>query len=194
MNNPLGKDEETSRLGIALVSVAITEKQKDNMQQYDDDSAVVGSSLDAMDKALDDLSSDVRELGRCLKQTTFAASQLQKVQTKINNQIKNMLRREKVKMELKEKNILGLDRKLRKIQRNQRSLIFGYKMYKLLRYVVIFCLIVIVSGGVWFQATNTQWPKPLVFVPAPAPFSPKVVPAPSPSFNCTYVNCTCVPH
>jgi septal ring factor EnvC (AmiA/AmiB activator) len=89
------KNEETSRKGKALVAVSVTEKQKNQMKQYDDDSAATGSSLEAMDSALDELSSDVRELGRCLKQTTFAASQLQKVQVKINTSIKNMLRREK---------------------------------------------------------------------------------------------------
>ena len=99
------KNEETSRKGKALVAVSVTEKQKNQMKQYDDDSAATGSSLEAMDNALDELSSDVRELGRCLKQTTFAASQLQKVQVKINTSIKNMLRREKGK-NLNRKNTL----------------------------------------------------------------------------------------
>ena len=185
----LGK-VEGSRLGKALVAVSITEQQKDNMKQYDDDSAVVGSSLEAMDKALDDLSSDVRELGRCLKQTTFAASQLQKVQVKINSQIKNMLRREKVKMELKEKNILGLDRKLRKIERNQKKLIWGHKMYKMLRYVVILLIIGMVAYIYIGPLMASKKPEPSI----PSPSAAVVTPTPSLSPLCLNSTlCTCMP-
>ena len=127
MSNLLGKNEEDTRKGKALVAVSITEEQKSQIKQYDNDSSHVASSLEAMDAALDDLSSDVKELGRCLKQTTFATSQLQKVQAKIQSNIKNMLRGEKVKMELKEKNILSLDKKLRKIEKQQKKIIFGKK-------------------------------------------------------------------
>ncbi len=137
----LGKDDDNKRVGQALISVAVSERQRDMRLRYDDDSDAVGSSLEAMDQALDDLSDDVKELGRCLKDNAFAASQLQKVQKRINGQIKDMLRREKVKMALKEKSILGLDKKLRKIEKNQAKLLFGHKAYKVLRYVVIAALL-----------------------------------------------------
>ena len=203
----LSKNEETSRKGKALVAVTVTEQQKDHMQQYDDDSSQVGSSLDAMDHALDELSSDIRELGRCLKQTTFATSQLQKVQVKINTSIKNMLRREKKKKDKKENSILVLDKKLRKIQKNQKKIIFGYKMYKILRYVAIVAIIALIVMPIimdllgLFKHTSkpvpTTVPSSAVSVPSPQP-KPAPAPAavPSPSSSCSgsggYLNCTCV--
>ena len=42
----LGKDDDNKRVGQALISVAVSEKQRDLRQQYDDDSQQVGSSLD----------------------------------------------------------------------------------------------------------------------------------------------------
>ena len=124
----LGK-EEVDKVGQALISKAVTSKQLDALRQYDDDSSAVGSSLEAMDGALDDLSNDVKELGRCLKSSAFATAQLQKVQKRINGQIKDMLRREKAKLEIKEKSILSLDSKLRKIEKNQNKIIFGYRWH-----------------------------------------------------------------
>ncbi len=144
------KDDGSKRVGKALISVAVTERQRDQVRQYNDDSAAVGSSLDAMDAALDELQSDVRELGRCLKENAFAASQLQKVQQRINGQIKDMLRREKVKMEIKEKKLVSLDKKLRQVQKNQRKIIFGYRCYKYLRIAIILLLIWSVIASIYW--------------------------------------------
>ena len=44
-------------------------------------------------------------------------------------------------MEIKEKSILSLDKKLRKIEKNQNKILFGYKMYKYLRVAVIILLL-----------------------------------------------------
>lgn len=143
------KDETDNKVGQALISKAVTSKQLDSIKQYDDDSSAVGSSLEAMDSALDDLSNDVKELGRCLKSSAFATAQLQKVQERINGQIKDMLRREKAKMEVKEKSILTLDRKLRKIEKNQAKILFGYKAYKYLRIAVIILFVWAIIGTVF---------------------------------------------
>jgi hypothetical protein len=147
--------EEVDKVGQALISKAITSKQLDATRQYDDDSSAVGSSLEAMDGALDDLSNDVKELGRCLKSSAFATAQLQKVQERINGQIKDMLRREKAKMEIKEKSILSLDKKLRKIEKNQNKILFGYKMYKYLRVAVIILLLWGIIGTVFSFSSVT---------------------------------------
>ena len=72
----LGK-EEVDKVGQALISKAVTSKQLDGLRQYDDDSDAVGSSLEAMDGALDDLSNDVKELGAA-SSPAFATAQLQK--------------------------------------------------------------------------------------------------------------------
>ena len=206
MSNLLGKNEEDTRKGKALVAVSITEEQKSQIKQYDNDSSHVASSLEAMDAALDDLSSDVKELGRCLKQTTFATSQLQKVQAKIQSNIKNMLRGEKVKMELKEKNILSLDKKLRKIEKQQKKIIFGHMMYKKLRWLVLLlllCFVVLATyTGINYDAAAAISPTPSHHALSPSPsaaISPTpshhaLSPSPSGSKNCTYVNCTCVLH
>ena len=203
MSNLLGKNEEDIRKGKALVAVSITEEQKSQIKQYDNDSSQVASSLEAMDAALDDLSSDVKELGRCLKQTTFATSQLQKVQAKIQSNIKNMLRGEKVKMELKEKNILSLDKKLRKIEKQQKKIIFGHMMYKNLRWLVLLlllCFVVLATyTGINYDAAAAApaaiSPSPSSSPsPSPTPSHHAQSPSPSGSKNCTYVNCTCVLH
>ena len=52
-------------------------------------------------------------------------------------------------MEIKEKSILSLDKKLRKIEKNQNKILFGYKMYKYLRVAVIIVLIWAIVGTVF---------------------------------------------
>ncbi len=140
----LGKDDDNKRVGQALISVAVSEKQRDLRQQYDDDSQQVGSSLDTIADTLDSLSADVKELGRCLKSGAFAAAQLKKVQDKIGTQLKTALLRERRKMDIKDKEVAVLDRKLRRIQKQQATLRAGYKAYQVLRIVVIVLTVVLV--------------------------------------------------
>lgn len=139
----LGKTE-AKLAGKALVSVAVSEKQIDLRQQYDDDSKTVGAGLESMSASLDALSSDIKELGRCVKSSAVSANLLQRVQERVNNEIRGALNSEQSKMKVKDKRISTLNRKLKKIQRNQRSLIFGHKMYQALRWIVIAFLVVIV--------------------------------------------------
>ena len=144
----LGKDDGNKRLGQALISVAVSEQQRDRRQQYDDDSQQVASSLETIADTLDSLSADVKELGRCLKSGAFAAAQLKKVQEKIGIQLKTALLREKQKMAVKDKEVAALDRKLRRVQKNQASLQSFYKAYKVLRIVVIVLIVALVLLGI----------------------------------------------
>ena len=139
----LGKTE-AQNVGKALVSVAISEKQVDLRKQYDEDSQSVGGGLETMSASLDALSSDIKELGRCVKSTAIAAQLLQRVQERVNKEIRGALNSEQSKMTIKDKQITTLNRKLKKIERNQRSLIFGYKAYQALRWIVILLLLALV--------------------------------------------------
>jgi hypothetical protein len=170
-NNPMNEDgpggllggkTEADTKGKALVSVAITEKQKDRNKQYDDDSKSIGGSLQTMATSLDDLSADVKELGRCLKSSAVASQLLQRVQVRINKEIRGALDSEEKKMKVKDKRIDVLGRKLRKIQRNQAKIIFGYKVYQYLRYLVLILIVVVVVGSIMYSLI---------------PPTPKIVPA-----------------
>ena len=138
--------EEVARHGQALISKAVTAKQVDLRVRYDDDSAAVGNSIDVIAQSLDTLQADVKELGRCLKSGAFAAAQLKKVQDKIGTQLKTALLRERRKMDIKDKEVAVLDRKLRRIQKQQATLRAGYKAYQVLRIVVIVLTVVLVRA------------------------------------------------
>jgi antitoxin component HigA of HigAB toxin-antitoxin module len=176
-----GDKTEADTKGKALVSVAITEKQSDQQKQYDDDSQVVDDGLEVMVKSLDALSKDIKELGRCLKSSALASEILQRVQVRISKDIRGALDSEEKKIKVKDKRISALDRKLKKMTRNQQKIIFGYKCYLFLRYLVIALVIVIVVGSIiWRYSTLGQ------LLPSPSP-SPSSSPSPSPSSmdNCT---------
>ena len=157
-NSFFGGKTEADTKGKALVSVAITDKQKDTQQQYDDDSKRVGGSLATISTSLDALSADVKELGRCLKKSEVASQLLQRVQVRINKEIKGALDSEEKKLKVKDKRIDALGRKLKKIQKNQKKIIFGYKMYQYLRYIVVVLAIVLVVVSIVYANVSSAPP------------------------------------
>ena len=133
------------RHGQALISKAVTSKQIDMRMQYDDDSDAVGNSVDKITESLNELSSDIKELGRCLKSGAFAASQLKKVQEKVTNELKVALLREKHKMDLKDEKIAKLSRKVDHIKKKQAAIYAGYRRYQTARNLVIVLVIALVA-------------------------------------------------
>ena len=136
-----GKSNTQKAVGKTLVSTAVTNKQRDQIEQYAADSENVGSALMTMDNTLNQLQSDIRDLGNCLKRTAFATQKLQSVQKAIGKTLRDALQEEKRVMMLKERRITELNNKLALVESKQKRIICGYKAYKAGRFVLLLVLV-----------------------------------------------------
>jgi hypothetical protein len=170
------------RGGKAFIAVAITEKQASQQNQYNDDSIAVAGGLDSMATSLDALNSDIKELSRCVNKSTLSAKLLQKVQERVNKEIKQKLSNEKISMAVKDASLKKLERKLKKIRLNQQKIIAGYRAYQALRYIVVAVLLWAVIMSVLFSQQPAEPASasvpPSVVSPSPLP---SVLSAPSPA-------------
>ena len=173
-----GKSSTDKRGGKALVAVAITEQQVSQQRQYNDDSSTVEDGLDTMSNSLDALNSDIKELSRCVSKNTVSAQLLQKVQARVNKEIRGALKSEKNRMMAKDARLIDLEKKLTRIRRKQKNIQASSRAYQLIRYTIIFVLFVyvVITSWIYFQSSTPVDPSLLspspLLSPAPSIVSP----------------------